>query len=182
MKLVITILVLVLFLFVFYREPTLNIKPFNHNIVFSPASGTIQQIARLQNGNLHIAIFLSPFDQHYQTAPICGTVVSQVHDANGQFALAFELTKAHDNEKMITKLQTAHGLMTVTQIAGYLVRRIRSFVHPTQHVKSGELIGHIAFGSRVDIEIPDTSKFRLMVKEGEMVDAGWTQLGVYSEQ
>ena len=175
------ILLLVLFLMMFYRLPELNVQPNNHSIVYSPASGTIQQIAKQPDGSIHIAIFLSPLDQHYQTAPICGTVVSQVYDQNGQFELAYELTKARDNEKMITTLETKYGFMKVTQIAGYLVRRISSYVEEGQALKSGELIGRIAFGSRVDIQIPNARYFQLAndIKEGQKVEAGWTQLGSY---
>ena len=172
-------LVLILFLLVFYRKPDLNIVPTNTQIMYSPASGTIQQIRYRPDHTIHIAIFLSPFDQHYQVAPINGTVVRQIYDQNGQFELAYELTKAHDNEKMITQLSTKYGLVTVTQIAGYLVRRIMSFIETGEKVKSGEFIGMIAFGSRVDIEIPNSNYFKLNVKEGEKVDAGWTQLGTY---
>jgi phosphatidylserine decarboxylase len=180
MTLLITlILVLVLFLMMFYRQPQLNVQSSNHSIVFAPASGKIQQIAKQPDGSIHIAIFLSPLDQHYQVAPICGTVVSQIYDQNGRFELAYELTKAHDNEKMITTIDTKYGLMTVTQIAGYLVRRISSYVKQGQSLTSGELIGRIAFGSRVDIQIPNARYFQLTVQEGQKVDAGWTQLGTY---
>jgi phosphatidylserine decarboxylase len=176
---IVVVSILLLFVLFFYRKPKLNIQSYNDQIMYSPASGTIQQIRFRSDNTIHIAIFLSPFDQHYQVAPMNGTVVNQVYDQNGQFKLAYKLTKAHDNEKMITFFSTKNGIVTITQIAGYFVRRIKSFIKKGKRVTSGELIGMITFGSRVDIVIPNSANFRLNVKEGDKVDAGWTQLGVY---
>ena len=181
MKLLLILLLLLgFFLMIFYRKPKLNIQPSNYSQVYSPASGTIQQIAKQPDGSLHIAIFLSPLDQHYQVFPMNGIVVGSVYDQNGKFELAYELTKAHDNEKNITTLQTKYGLMNITQIAGYLVRRITAYKKPTTKVTSGEFLGRIAFGSRVDITIPNARYFTLNIKEGDCVSAGWTKLGWYS--
>ena len=63
--------------------------------------------------------------------------------------------------------------MKVTQIAGFLVRRIVSYVEPKSFVKKGDKIGLIHFGSRVDINF-DSAGIDLHIKEGDKVLAGQT--------
>ena len=79
---------------------------------------------------------------------------------------------------MITKIKTIYGLVTVTQIAGFLVRRITCPNKINKSVKATEKLGMIKFGSRVDLKIP-AKNFILTCKVGDKPLGGKTILGYY---
>jgi phosphatidylserine decarboxylase len=100
----ISICLIISFLLFFYRYPfwlkqVINI---NNNFVYSPAFGKIMTITKEKNGDVFIAIFLSPLDVHYQFSPIDGNITQLDYDANGKFELSYNLNKSKDNEKSIT--------------------------------------------------------------------------------
>jgi phosphatidylserine decarboxylase len=151
----------------------------NEDIVYSPAYGKIMKIQYLQGNKLHIAIFLSPIDIHRQYIPIDGYIKDIQYDRTGKFALAYKANKSDDNEKYITTLSTKYGDIKIYQIAGKLVRRISNYMKIGTEVSTGEQIGIIHFGSRVDIIIPNVSLFKLLVKEGEYMRGLDSKLGYY---
>jgi phosphatidylserine decarboxylase len=63
----------------------------------------------------------------------------------------------------------------VIQIAGFLVRRIVSYIEPGDEVEQGEIIGLIKFGSQVTIIFDQNVE--VLVKEGDKVIDGETILG-----
>lgn len=157
----------------------MNINGGNLNDVYSPAFGKVIKINREQNGDYFIAIYLSPFDVHYQFSPINGIIQRVDYDASGKFDLAYDLNKSKNNEKNIYTIQTQFGLFKVYQIAGKLVRRITTFKKTNDVVTRGNLLGLIHFGSRVDIIIPNLDdNFNVSVKLGQYVCAN-TILGRY---
>ena len=174
----IAIIIIISLLLFFYRHPTPIIRKSNEDCVYSPGFGRIMKISR-QDDKLFIAIFLSPLDVHYQYCPISGVVKNVTYDTTGKFQLAYELNKSNENEKVITTITNKHGDFIVYQIAGYLVRRISTFVEKNKHVESGETMGLIHFGSRVDIIIPNSNEFDCKVSEGDYVSGFNTLLGQY---
>ena len=166
----------------FYRYP-FWIKPkidTTDDKVYSPAFGRIMNIKKEDNGDYFIAIFLSPLDIHYQFAPIAGKITDIQYDATGKFELAYDLNKSRDNEKSIFTIENRHGQFKVYQIAGKLVRRISRFREVGEVVSTGQVLGLIHFGSRVDIIIPNRDdKFVPMVNVDERVTMD-TVLGYYS--
>lgn len=176
----IVIVLLISLLLFFYRHPTPIIRKSNEDCVYAPAFGKIMKISR-EDDKVFIAIFLSPFDVHYQYCPVSGIIKNVKYDATGKFKLAYELNKSNENEKSITTISNKHGDFIVYQIAGYLVRRISTFVEKDKHVESGETMGLIHFGSRVDIIIPNAHEFDCKVFEGEYVSGFNTLLGKYKE-
>ena len=65
----------------------------------------------------------------------------------------------------------------VTLIAGAFARRISPYVEPEETVDRGERIGHIAFGSRVDVVFSRAVSIDdIAVEPGEKVTAGETVL------
>lgn len=171
------IFILLVFLLYFYRKPSQNILLQNTDIVYSPAYGKIMDIKQRQN-DIYIAIFLSPLDVHYQFVPINGKIKSLTYDYNGQFNLAYDLNKSKENEKTIYQLENDKGIFTIYQIAGFFVRRIKPIAQVNQLVKTGDTLGLIHFGSRVDIIIPKNN-FKLMVKVGDYVKGTYSILGKY---
>ena len=166
MKLII-LLILICFLLFFYRYPNVKkIKSFDK--VMSPAYGRVMKIIENKR-NIYVAIFLSPFDIHYQFSPISGEIKKITYDNNGKFELAYNFNKSKDNEKFIYEIENKRGIFKLYQIAGFLVRRITSFREVNDKVDIGDNIGLIHFGSRVDLIIPIENKdnFVLKIKEGD---------------
>ena len=94
----------------------------------------------------------------------------------GKFLNA-DLDKAsEDNERQHFVVEGDNGVkIGFTQIAGLVARRILSFVKEGQRVSSGERIGLIRFGSRVDVYLPDEAACQVAL--GQRSIAGETVLG-----
>ena len=173
------IVLVALFLAFFYRKPQITLRPREHNVVRSPAFGRVLKIQDHPGDHLFVAIFLSPLDIHYQVSPVNGVIRQVDYDATGKFELAYNETKSRMNEKSIIYIDTPHGTFTLYQIAGFLVRRIDTYVRPRDRVTSGELIGLIKFGSRVDLIIPKASQFKLLAQEGDYLRGSNSVIGHY---
>ena len=80
---------------------------------------------------------------------------------------------------MRRRLRSAGTRIGGTQIAGLVARRILTFVREGDQVESGERIGLIRFGSRVDVYLPAGTGPRVLL--GQRSIAGETviaELGV----
>jgi phosphatidylserine decarboxylase len=121
-----------------------------------------------------ISIMLTPLDVHFQRFPLTGTVHSITHK-KGTFknavSNASNLKSTLENEHTATLIK---GKVTVKviQIAGFLARRIHTFIQENQNIKKGELLGVIKLGSQVTLILPKT--VQLQVKEGQRVRVGET--------
>lgn len=179
-RIIAVVVVLIIIYVWFHRAPYIdyNLVASSGNYLLSPAYGTISRILH-RDGRVLITIFLSPLDIHQQFFPCDGQVISQVYDATGQFKIATDAYKSDQNEKMIHTLQTARGLVQITQIAGLVVRRIFAPEMVGQHVRQGEYLGIIKLGSRVDIEF-STNEYELLnnVAVGSTVEGPHTRLAV----
>lgn len=179
MKKIIIVICILLLLAFFYRYPTETIRERNVDQVYSPAYGKILSIKRRSDNTLYIAIFLSPLDIHYQFFPISGKVKDIIHDHTGKYELAYELNKSNDNEKCIHIINNKHGDFILYQIAGFLVRRISPYDKVGEIYESGEKLGLIHFGSRVDLIIPKADVFQLYVKEGDYMSGSESMIGEF---
>jgi phosphatidylserine decarboxylase len=120
-----------------------------------------------------ISIFMSVFDCHINRSPIAGRVERIVYRA-GKF-LSADLDKAsEDNERNALVIAGADARIAVVQIAGLVARRIVSFAREGDMVATGQRIGMIRFGSRVDVYLPAGT--RLLVAVGQTAIAGETVL------
>jgi len=179
-KIYLTCFLLIGFFFYFYRLPEQKIISNNFDIVYSPAYGEIMDI-KFESDYIYLAIFLSPLDVHYQFAPISGQFTKINYDSTGQFNLAYELNKSNDNEKIIYTLENSRGKFIIYLIAGYLVRRISNFSDINKPIDSGETIGLIHFGSRVDIKIPNKNfKIGSDIKVGKKLYGSHSIVGKYT--
>ena len=154
------------FLLFFYRDPYREIQ----KGIVSPADGLVQE-ATMKNGMVRISIFMNLQNVHVNRSPIKGRIISQKHKPGG-YSPAFS-KDSDKNERLITKLDTKLGTVKITQIAGFLVRRIVSYVKPDSKVRKGERIGLIHFGSRVDLAFEE-SGIELKIKKGDRILAGQT--------
>jgi phosphatidylserine decarboxylase len=117
-----------------------------------------------------ITIFMNPLDVHVNRSPCDGKVLSSVPTA-GKFFAASNLEKSLLNEKNEILIQTEFGKVKVIQIAGYVARRIESFVRKGQIVGKGQRIGLINLGSQVTLIMP-ADKVKPKVVIGTKVKAG----------
>jgi phosphatidylserine decarboxylase len=119
-----------------------------------------------------VSIFMSVFDCHINRSPVAGRIERVVYRA-GKFISA-DLDKAsEDNERNAFVIVTGTGQrIAVIQIAGLIARRIVCFAREGERLGSGQRIGMIRFGSRVDVYLPEGT--RVVAGEGQIAIAGET--------
>jgi len=186
---------LIFWKFWFLRNPKRKI-PENEHIIISPADGKIIEILdtdKLNNKNLKInkgllgkiqtsylevskscyiiSIFMSVLNVHIQRASLSGKVID-ISPKNGRFFAANSYTACLENEKteILIKNKKINNFKII-QIAGFLARRIETWIKPKQELKKGEIIGRINFGSQVTIILPK-NKVKLIIKKGNKILAG----------
>ena len=148
--------------FYFFRDPDRQ-TPIRDGLVVSPADGVVQSVTDCNGPNeldlsrkkfTRVSVFMSVFDCHVNRMPIAGVINNEVY-VPGLFLNATLDKASEDNERQCFHIKTDSGKeLAVVQIAGLVARRIRSDVQSGQHVETGERIGMIRFGSRVDVYLP----------------------------
>ena len=146
----------------FFRDPP-RVTPLREGLIIAPGDGKICALERVRppgelglgdSERLRISIFLSVFDVHINRAPLAGRIARSVY-VQGSFLNA-ALDKASElNERRATVIVAPDGTeIAVVQIAGLIARHIVSFVREGESVGTGQRIGLIRFGSRVDLYLP----------------------------
>lgn len=175
----------------FFRDPA-RTTPTDERMIVSPADGLVTLIESVvpprelggpdglgDEPLVRVSIFMSVFDVHINRTPIAGVVKRVVYIA-GKFLNA-DLDKAsEENERQHFMVERADGLrIGFTQIAGLVARRIVSFVKEGDEVGTGQRVGLIRFGSRVDVFLPKgTMPF---VIKGQRCVAGETVIAVLGD-
>jgi phosphatidylserine decarboxylase len=185
------LLLLALWVAYFFRDPE-RIGARGPSLVVAPADGKLIMItevdepAFIKGRALRLSIFMNVFNVHVNRYPVDG-VVAYVHYNKGKFFNASAEKSSLENEQMSVGLERSAPDSTrtprvgdiqrvmVRQIAGLIARRIVTYSKVGQHVKQGERMGIIRFGSRVDIFLPTNSTIR--AKLGDITTAGVTVLG-----
>ncbi len=180
------ILILALMGACFFRDPE-RFPPRVGGVVLSGADGkvigigegTLQGVAAARRFR-RVSVFMSLLDVHVNRASVGGEIVAVEHIA-GKFRAAFSDDVSEHNERNRVTLRDSagrtHGL---TQVAGYLARRIVCHLRPNDTVQAGERIGLIMFGSRVDHYLPP--EYRVAVKLGQRVRAGESVIGELTDE
>ncbi|HEV7315007.1 phosphatidylserine decarboxylase [Sphingopyxis sp.] len=150
----------------FFRDPV-RVTPAGSDVIVAPADGLITQIAEVPPPPeiagadglgaapmLRVSIFMSVFDVHINRTPVAGTLRKLVY-IPGKFLNA-DLDKAsEENERQHFVVERADGVrIGFTQIAGLVARRIMPFVTMGNELTTGQRVGLIRFGSRVDVYLP----------------------------
>jgi len=149
------------------REPA---DGFDGEGVLSPADGRVSVI-REEEGRIRVGVFMNVTDVHVNRAPLGGTVESVTREP-GANKPAF--SKDSDRNE---KVHLDFGEFRTTLIAGWFARRIHTYPEPGTEIARGERIGHIDFGSRADVLLPETyDRGDLCVETGDSVRAGETVL------
>lgn len=205
--------------FWFFRNPQ-RVPPPGEGVV-SAADGTVVYVRRVAPGEdvvsikrglaaklddlvredaaapkLVIGVFMSPFNVHYNRAPVAGSVEFVRHHAGRGPNLhmgpmhwrilrrkqPYYENSAHivQNERTVTKingsLRGAALPCYVVQIAARTVAGIESYVQPGEAVEKGAVFGMITVGSQVDLVLPWRDDLELRVRAGDRVRAGETVL------
>jgi phosphatidylserine decarboxylase len=199
----------------FFRDPP-RTAPGSPGIL-SPADGTVVYVKRVEPGadvivikqglaakvedlmredfdqpKLVIGIFMSPFDVHYNRAPLDATVgFVKRHAARGQnvhmgpmhWRSLLGIEPRYEgsmhivqNERAVTqflaKYQGEPLSLYVIQIGALTVNGIDSYVPPGQPIRRGATFGMIRIGSQVDLVVPWRKDFVVKVRPGDTVRAG----------
>ena len=185
-------LFLIFWKFWFLRDPERKIP--NGNTITSPADGKIIQIIDLEKtselkikkgligkikttcSNIDkscylISIFMNLTNVHVQRTSLSGKILNIKHES-GQFKplMSFENGLVNEKTEILIK-NTKIGNFKIIQIAGFLARRIETWLKVGQKINKGDKIGRINLGSQVSIILPK-NKIKLMVKKGDKVHAG----------
>jgi len=111
---------------------------------------------------------------HVNRAPIAGTVARMSYRPGSFFNASLDKA-SEQNERQSIRLALADGRdIVMVQIAGLVARRIVNWVAEGDALATGQRLGMIRFGSRVDIYLPDG--VQPLVGEGQRAIAGETVL------
>jgi len=201
----------------FFRNPQRRI-PQGESIV-SPADGTVVYVEKLEPGRdvicvkrgteitvkdivrdnvdlpkLLIGVFMSPFDVHYNRAPLAATVeeirhhppkmrnrnMRSMHLRTALNMRPFYRNSMHlvQNERTVSRMSGVFKDQPITfyvvQIAGGHVRGIDTFFSPGSRVGKGETFGMIRIGSQVDLILPLLPDMNVRIGPGDKTRAGET--------
>jgi len=156
--------ILLLGFVIFFRDPEL---PIGEGVV-SPANGKVTGVE--STGKMVvIKVFMNVWNIHVNRSPMEGTVLSVEHIPGGHIP-AFD-KDAESNERVVTELATTIGILRIVQIAGSVARRIVPYISQGQVLQSGERIGIIRLGSRVDLHLPKDN-VKVVLNVGDKVRPG----------
>lgn len=201
----------------FFRNPPRR-TPAGLNVV-SPADGTVVYVEKispskpvicikqghsvsvneivkedLEHTKVIIGVFMSPFDVHYNRAPISGNIelirhhpakrknfhMGSMHLRTLFKRLPLYANSLHivENERTVTMIRGSIKKMPiacyVVQIAGGSVSGIDQFFHEGQDLEKGQIFGMIRIGSQVDLVATWNDSMKILVKPGDRVRGGET--------
>jgi phosphatidylserine decarboxylase len=165
------VLLLAAFFLWFFRDPE-RLIPTLPGAVVSPGDGKVTDVSLVNAGGTprhRISIFLSVFDVHVNRSPIAG-VIRDVRYQRGKFLNAMGAHSAEENEQNIVTVEGEGHTVIFKQIAGLIARRIVFNFNVGDHVASGQRVGLIKFGSRVDVLFDRDAA--IQVKPGDRVKGG----------
>jgi phosphatidylserine decarboxylase len=174
--------IVTLWMVYFFRDPW-RVTPTRPGLLLSPADGLVVSIAtatppsELAMGDMavvRVSIFLNIFDVHVTRAPVGGRVAAMRY-TKGRFVNASLDKASEDNERLAIRIAPPEGPdVAFVLVAGLVARRIVCNLYDGQQVASGQRVGIIRFGSRVDIYCPPP--YVPMVVAGQRMVGGETVL------
>lgn len=167
-------------------------------VIKKGVSATVNDILREdeQAPRLIVGVFMSPFNVHYNRAPISGRVDfvhyhppigSNLHMGAMHLRTLLNRQPHYENslhivqnERKVTRISGHYQgkplACYVVQIAARTVSGIDSYVNPGESVERGAIFGMIRIGSQVDLVVPWRADLRIRVRAGDRVRAGETVL------
>lgn len=174
-------LLLVFWFFVaaFFREPR-RVQIHDDELIFSPCDGrvvvteVVHEKEHIDCEMMQISIFMSVTNVHMNWMPV-GGIVEYFKHHHGRFLVAWHPKSSTENERTTTIVRLKDDRrVLIRQIAGFVARRIVSYVKVGEPMAQNSVLGFIKFGSRVDILIPKDSE--LFVEIGDPVIGSQTPI------
>jgi phosphatidylserine decarboxylase len=159
--------ILALFCLYFFRDPERAIP--TGPVAVSPADGKVVAVKAETPSLQRISIFLNIFDVHVNRTPVGGTI-RKVEYQCGKFLVASREECSTQNEMNVVTVDSDGSTVVFKQIAGLIARRIVFRKRPGDRVATGERIGLIKFGSRMDVLLGP--EWEITVRPGMRVSAG----------
>ena len=164
-------IILYIFFISFFRYPN-RIVSNSSDILVAPADGTIVVVEEtieneiLKQPCIQISIFMSVWNVHMNWIPMSG-ILKYFKYHPGKYLVADKPKSSEFNERTTLMIENEKGnKVVIRQIAGYVARRIVTYTtKPGTKVISGDQLGFIKFGSRVDIFLPLETE--ILVKQGQ---------------
>ena len=167
----------------FFRDPERSVVADEHTVL-APADGQVMHAGPGQPGVApegdwqQVSIFLSVFDVHINRTPYGGTV-TDVQYRPGKWHAAYKFESATENERSDITIERAVGTeirkVHFRQIVGLVARRVVTRIGVGDVLSTGDRIGLMKFGSRMDVFLPP--EVELTVAAGDRTVAGVTVLG-----
>jgi phosphatidylserine decarboxylase len=151
----------------FFRDPDRAIPP--GPVAVSPADGKVVAVKSEGPALTRVSIFLNVFNVHVNRTPIAGTI-AEVQYREGKFHVASRELCSDQNEQNVVTVQGEGTTVVFKQIAGLIARRIVFHKKPGDLVATGERVGLIKFGSRMDVLLGP--EWEIAVQPGMHVSAG----------
>ncbi len=151
----------------FFRDPDREIPA--GPLAVSPADGKVVAVRPESPGLTRVSVFLNIFDVHVNRSPVAGTI-KEVFYKKGRFLVASREQASAVNEQNLVVIEGDDTEVAFRQIAGLIARRIVCTKQPGDRVETGERIGLIKFGSRVDVLLGP--EWDIQVRVGMRVRAG----------
>ncbi|NYG59628.1 phosphatidylserine decarboxylase [Nocardioides daedukensis] len=171
----------------FFRDPARRVDstPVDEDTVVAPADGKVMYAGPGQPEVVpeggpwqQVSVFLSVFDVHINRAPY-GGIIESVHYRPGRWLAAYKFESAFENERSDIQVSRVVGgevrRYVFRQIVGLVARRVVTRVKAGDEIQSGQRIGLMKFGSRMDIFLPESVD--LTVATGQRTVAGETVIG-----
>lgn len=174
-------LLLVFWFFVaaFFREPR-RVQIHDDELIFSPCDGrvvvteVVHEKEHIDCEMMQISIFMSVTNVHMNWMPV-GGIVEYFKHHHGRFLVAWHPKSSTENERTTTVVRLKDDRrVLIRQVAGFVARRIVSYVKVGEPMAQNSVLGFIKFGSRVDILIPKDSE--LFVEIGDPVIGSQTPI------
>ncbi|WP_265107905.1 protein sorting system archaetidylserine decarboxylase [Halosolutus halophilus] len=182
----------------FFRDPDRTPPPTG---VVAPCDGNVS-VLREEGDRVRLGIFMNVWHVHVVRAPVDATVTDVEHvsganrpafskesDRNERVHVrvateddalaAVSADDSTDDSEPADESDSAGAAAvpphdaTITLIAGAFARRIHPYVEADESLDRGQRIGHIAFGSRVDVLFPPSVEIEdIAVDIGDSMTAG----------
>ncbi|MFI3247668.1 MAG: phosphatidylserine decarboxylase family protein [Rikenellaceae bacterium] len=173
------------FVVAFFREPR-RVKIHDPQLIFSPCDGrvvvteVVMEDEYLKCEMMQISIFMSVTNVHVNWLPV-GGIVEYFKYHPGRFLVAWHPKSSTENERTTTVVTTPKGdKILFRQIAGFVARRIISYMTVGTTMEQNHITGFIKFGSRIDVLIP--KECELLVEIGDGVVGSQTPIARFKRK
>ena len=153
----------------FFRVP--HRRPFlDEKTITAPADGKVVAIERVHQEEfldapcMQVSIFMSIHDVHINYFPVSGKIKYLKYHP-GRYLVARHPKSSSLNERYSVGIETTYGPILVSQVAGYVARRVRCYAADQGTARQGKEMGFIKFGSRLDLFLPLDAKIKVELNQ-----------------